>query len=105
MQAVLLASATAAGFVGLRASRTRTHSPSRVGRLRPQRATVFLPWLFDCAMYQGRDDRRRENRLGENHGAGCKEKRQRTEWPPARQYQVSARPTTTGGKPRNASAS
>src|SRR5215213_8366389 len=49
--AVLLASATAASLVGLRASSARTHSPSRVGRLRAWRSTATAPAVSRLRMY------------------------------------------------------
>src|SRR5215472_7480367 len=51
MRAVLLASATAASLVGLRASSARTHSPSRVGRLRAWRSTATAPAVSRLQMY------------------------------------------------------
>src|SRR5215469_15246507 len=51
MRAVLLVSATAATLVGLRASRARTHAPSRVGRLRACRSTATAPAVSRLRMY------------------------------------------------------
>src|SRR5215469_7877510 len=51
MRAVLLASATAATLVGLRANTARTHSPSRVGRLRAWRRTATAPAISRLRIY------------------------------------------------------
>jgi hypothetical protein len=51
IRAVLLASATAASLVGLRASSARTHPPSRVGRFRAWRSTATAPAVSRLRMY------------------------------------------------------
>ena len=53
-----------------------------------QCAAVFLPRLLDRTMRQGGDDRCSEKRLCDDHGAGRKQKRKRTQRPRARQHQV-----------------
>ena len=53
-----------------------------------QRAAVLLPWLLDRAMRQGRDDRRGQHRLCDDHSAGCEQESEHAEWTRSRQDQI-----------------
>jgi hypothetical protein len=80
------ANCSSAAGSGRRQRREAQCSPS--SRASTIRAAVFLPRLLDRTMRQGGDDRCSEKGLCDDHGAGRKQKRKRTQRPRARQHQV-----------------